>query len=135
MTNTRRRDHEHLPHQVYVLRDRAGTVLYVGVTSALKQRLATHKRTQPWWSDVDPGQTTATPPAPWEDAITAEERFIRTLRPLHNKRRSNGSPYVRLGVRDEVIADREKRPRPEPTAEDHERVARIFEAAMFASNP
>lgn len=38
-------------HTVYLLRDKDGTVIYVGVTAGLEARLRQH-RYKPWWPEV-----------------------------------------------------------------------------------
>ena len=106
MSNTRRAPHEDRLHQVYILRNADEDVLYVGVTSNLKNRLRAHSRIKPWWSEVSPERTTTSEPIAWELALTSEEHYIRTLSPRYNRRQTNGSLYLRWGVRDEINAER-----------------------------
>src|SRR5699024_924217 len=96
--------HEKKPHQVYVLKDKAGAVLYVGVTSNLKARVKDHRTRKPWWGDV--AETTTSAPMPWVDALNLEEHLIRELSPLHNVRKRNGSLHVNLGIRELVAKER-----------------------------
>ena len=37
---------------VYTLYDRAGTVLYVGISMSVRQRMAQHRSDKPWWWQV-----------------------------------------------------------------------------------
>lgn len=37
---------------LYRLHNADGALLYVGITSTVTERMATHERTKPWWSEV-----------------------------------------------------------------------------------
>lgn len=76
---------------VYQLRDTSGEVLYVGATRDLKARLARHRRTKPWWHEVDTEQTTATEYATAWDGSEAERALISALNPRHNRAGVDGS--------------------------------------------
>lgn len=105
MNSQRLLPHEHKPHQVYVLYDRSGSVLYVGVSSQVRQRIATHVRSQPWREEIDQGRTWTSDAMAWEDALAVEQALIQKLRPKHNKRQRNGALYVATGARDVVAAE------------------------------
>lgn len=106
MTSQRLLPHEERPHVVYVLRDAAEAVLYVGVTSNLTQRLRSHRNEKAWWGEVAPERTLTSGSMTFEDALAAEQEYIQSLAPRHNRRRTNGSVYLRWGVRDEMRAER-----------------------------
>lgn len=46
-----------VPTALYRLRDRAGRLLYVGITSSPASRMSAHRRSKAWWSEVDTAQT------------------------------------------------------------------------------
>lgn len=50
--STSRSDLRHRHHTVYRFYAADGRVLYVGCTTDLPQRLATHQSEKPWWSEV-----------------------------------------------------------------------------------
>lgn len=99
MTSQRIRPHEERPHRVYVLRDRAGVVLYVGVSSQAQVRIRTHLREQPWRAEIAPSMTIVTDEMPWEAALELEQAAIQQLKPRHNTRQRNGTELVAAGVR------------------------------------
>lgn len=97
--------HEHRPHRVYVLRDAAGAVLYVGSTSNATRRIADHRRNQPWRAEIDPGQTVLTDEMPWEAALEVEEECIRMYSPRHNVQQTNGTRHIQLGLRKYIATE------------------------------
>jgi len=99
MTSQRLHPHEHLPHRVYVLRDHADTVLYIGVSSRVKTRVRSHTTSQPWRAEIDPARTVVMDEMPWEAALELEEAAIQKWQPKYNRRQHNGSAYVAAGVR------------------------------------
>lgn len=105
MTGQRLRPHEDRPHRVYVLCDRQGAVLYVGVSSDATRRVKWHLRSQPWRDEIDPSRTVITDEMPWEDALAIEQAQIKALKPRHNVRRTNGSTYVAGGVRSIIATE------------------------------
>lgn len=84
--------------QVYVLRAADGTVLYVGASGDLTQRLRQHRYTKSWWPQV--ASVTASPVYEKAAALSAERTLIDALSPLHNvasrayylRRRPAGAP-------------------------------------------
>ena len=67
---------------VYRLFNRAGELLYVGVTKNVGNRLLGHARCQPWWPDVDSVSTQCF--ATRAQAEAEEGRAIALEDPLHN---------------------------------------------------
>lgn len=67
---------------LYRFFDEGGTLLYVGITANLDERLAHHERFKPWWPQV------AEKRVEWFDtrppALVAELTAIKTEHPLHN---------------------------------------------------
>lgn len=106
MTSQRVLPHEHKPHRVYVLRDSAQRVLYVGVSSNVQARIDHHRYTQPWREAIDPAYTTISDEMPWEEALATEQAAIQMFEPAHNKHRTNGTAYVNAGVRARVAEER-----------------------------
>lgn len=73
-----------LPTAVYVARQADGQVIYIGVTHALKERLAKHRRSSAWW-----GKASTVTVELWPGRIEAmgrERRLIRYFDPLHNNK-------------------------------------------------
>lgn len=71
------------PTDVYVIRAQDGTVLYVGFSGNLRQRLAHHRATKDWWSPANTVEVETLP-----DRKAARDReavLIDELKPLHNK--------------------------------------------------
>ncbi|MBK5207777.1 MAG: GIY-YIG nuclease family protein, partial [Polaromonas sp.] len=81
VTSQRVLPHEHLPHRVYVLRDHAHTVLYIGVSSRVKARVRSHMASQPWRAEIDPTRTVVMDEMPWETALSLEEAAIQKWQP------------------------------------------------------
>ncbi|AXH89385.1 GIY-YIG nuclease family protein [Micromonospora aurantiaca] len=46
-----------VPTALYRLRDSAGQLLYVGISSSPASRLGAHRREKAWWPEVDPART------------------------------------------------------------------------------
>jgi predicted GIY-YIG superfamily endonuclease len=107
MNSQRLRPHEERPHRVYVLRNRRGAILYIGVSSDVDKRIAWHLRRQPWRNEVDPAKTVRMDEMSWEDALALEQVSIQEHHPKYNKRQRNGSAYVDAGVRT-IIATQER---------------------------
>lgn len=79
-----------IPTSLYRMRDAAGRLLYVGITTRGGQRISQHRRSQPWWPDVaridvDHFDSIA-------EAVAAEETAIRTERPAYNRRSAGPRP-------------------------------------------
>lgn len=72
------------PTDVYVLRDRAGDVLYVGISLSLAQRMGAH-RTNGWWDDVASIDVDHLPSR--ETAATCERALIALHAPPLNRNR------------------------------------------------
>lgn len=106
MTTQRILAHEHKPHRVYMLLDRSGSLLYVGVSSQVEVRIAAHMRTKPWADQVDRSRTWTSDPMPWEGALALEQSLIQSLLPRHNARQTNASDYVRWGARADIATER-----------------------------
>lgn len=87
---------------LYRAYDRAGRLLYLGMTSCIYQRVKGHRRTSKWyrdvqsWEVVDLGRSCS-----WHTARDAEARAIRAEDPIHNVvhsprwRRTGRSGWVR----------------------------------------
>lgn len=58
------------------------TLLYVGMSSDLETRLATHRRTKPWFGEVTDVRVQWFPTR--RAAATRESQAIRRLQPVHN---------------------------------------------------
>lgn len=83
-------------YSLYRLFDSAGVLLYVGMTSQLKQRLMEH-RGKSWWRSVDVSQTRV---ETFQDSVAcslAEQAAISTERPRFN-RAGLTSPYIPYGA-------------------------------------
>jgi predicted GIY-YIG superfamily endonuclease len=70
------------PTALYRLRDKGGTLLYVGISSDPLRRWPEHASDKPWWSDVSDLSLEWFEDRP--AALAAEARAIRTEKPLHN---------------------------------------------------
>lgn len=70
------------PADVYVVRDRHGKVVYVGMTGELKPRLAAHKNRSTWWDDTN--TVTVESFDKRRDAERHEARLIDQLKPQYN---------------------------------------------------
>lgn len=85
-------------HCIYILRDDAGQVLYVGQSLNVAQRLSNHKRSQSWWPEVEAIEIQHCETKADMDAL--EMRLISELWPLHNVRGNPlltpEDPYARL---------------------------------------
>lgn len=73
---------------LYRLRDAAGALLYVGVTSNPTRRFGQHRGSKTWWSEV------AQHSIEWFDtewgALQAEVRAISAEKPKYNRRSTEG---------------------------------------------
>lgn len=100
---------ETLPHQpgVYLMRDRAGTILYIGKAIDLRKRVANYFR-----SDVEPKiralmaevrHIDYISAAGERDALVIEQRLIQRHQPLYNTMWKDGKtyPYVSLTVNED----------------------------------
>lgn len=67
---------------LYRLFDETGGLLYVGITGQPRRRLAAHRHSQPWWSEVS--RVEIEPHADRTSARAAELRAIRHERPRYN---------------------------------------------------
>ncbi|WP_309318867.1 GIY-YIG nuclease family protein [Streptomyces salinarius] len=84
------RDIEHLPTAVYRLRDRAGRMLYIGMTNNPEQRWYFHERRH-WWHQVTDRDVQWYP-----DRATArrmEAAAIKSEAPLHNSVHVEPGPH------------------------------------------
>ena len=70
---------------MYVAYSKDHTPLYVGITEALEQRLASHRNGKAWWADVD--HLTIREYSSRVDAEAAERKAISELQPEHNELR------------------------------------------------
>ena len=73
---------EETPTALYRLYTAGDLLLYVGITSDLKVRFATHAALKPWWPEVV--RKTAEMHAERDEAAKAELEAIRVEQPLHN---------------------------------------------------
>lgn len=69
-------------HTVYLLRDQAGVLLYVGVTLRAHDRWKQHGKSKPWWPEVKALEVEHF--ATRREAEAREALLIRTLHPRHN---------------------------------------------------
>lgn len=69
---------------LYRFHDRAGRLLYVGITSRQDERWTTHRRIAPWWSQV--AHVTCQQYGMEWQALAAERAAIKSEHPLYNKR-------------------------------------------------
>lgn len=74
------------PTGLYRLYDRGGLLLYVGLSTEPERRFREHRRSTPWWRDVDPTRTTVE----WlnyggNTAIGVERRVIAAELPAANR--------------------------------------------------
>jgi predicted GIY-YIG superfamily endonuclease len=73
-----------IPTCVYRFFDRAGRLLYIGITVNPPARFAAHAVDKPWWPEVDHSRTRLV----WFDTRPEAERqemiSVRNERPLHN---------------------------------------------------
>ena len=70
-----------MPHTIYVVRNAAGDVIYVGCTYDLASRMASH-RYAPWWSEKATVETETRPDL--YTALTRESELIREFDPPFN---------------------------------------------------
>lgn len=71
-------------YQVYVLADEQGEVIYVGMTSNLRQRVYDHWKKQPWGREIAYIEVVDVVQGSYSGLI-AEKRVIQSLRPKYNK--------------------------------------------------
>jgi predicted GIY-YIG superfamily endonuclease len=79
---------------VYRLFDAGGTLIYVGSTADLDQRMSQHRSARRWWPQVDPARTTVVWFATRAEAEAAEVSAIRAERPVHNIRSTGRNRYA-----------------------------------------
>lgn len=70
---------------VYEFFDASATCIYVGATRNFGKRVSQHRKTQPWWSDVDESRTVVTFFTSAWDARERERELIETRIPEHNR--------------------------------------------------
>lgn len=70
------------PTALYRLYDKAGVLLYIGITTALKKRMAKHADDQPWWHMVS--RKTVVWHDARQEASRAETEAINTENPKYN---------------------------------------------------
>lgn len=70
-------------HVVYLFRDEAGELLYVGVTSNFPLRIATHRAEREWWPQVAHVDTEQFPTR--AAANVRETELIKAFHPRHNR--------------------------------------------------
>ncbi|WDZ87172.1 hypothetical protein [Micromonospora cathayae] len=73
-----------IPTCLYRFFDRAGRLLYIGITVNPQSRFAAHSDDKPWWPEVDHSRTRLV----WFDTRPEAEKVeliaVRDERPLHN---------------------------------------------------
>jgi predicted GIY-YIG superfamily endonuclease len=74
----------HSGHYVYICRDEEGTVLYVGCSTNVKDRLCDHRRATDWFADVDDIQVSDR--LDRTTALDMETALIRLYLPVGNSR-------------------------------------------------
>jgi predicted GIY-YIG superfamily endonuclease len=74
----------HSGHYVYICRDDEGTVLYVGCTTNVKDRLQRHQRATDWFADVV--DTQVSDRLDRTTALDMETELIRLYLPVGNSR-------------------------------------------------
>lgn len=72
-----------LAYQVYLLRDRRGKPLYIGVTSGLKMRVYDHWQRKPWGKEIAKIEVVVVAHGSYS-ATLAERTAIQNFRPKHN---------------------------------------------------
>lgn len=72
---------------VYIIKNEAGVILYIGQTTTPRQRIQEHYRNQPWASEIDAVEWLDGWDSP-EAATEAEYALIKKLGPKYNKRRN-----------------------------------------------
>lgn len=110
----------HLPHWVYRLFDKSGTLLYVGLSSDPDRRFEHHMLCRDWLAEID--HHTVTPYPNWEQGAAAEQKAIETERPKYNRhfvptivcpkcggQKDHGPPYCKACRREYDRAYRRKR--------------------------
>ncbi|NAE18229.1 GIY-YIG nuclease family protein [Enterococcus hirae] len=88
------------PHYVYRHYSPDGELLYVGCTSNPKQRPYV-TRERPWF-DLVKTRVVIDGPYEWIEALEIEAATIQAGRPVHNKRKNNGSRYRRFVVEEQL---------------------------------
>lgn len=86
---------------VYVFRDSAEEVIYVGFTEHRADRMRNHERWKSWWPEVASIEWLPMPSA--EDALLLESRMIADLRP-----RFNGTKLAPQQVPSDALSDDER---------------------------
>lgn len=72
-----------MPHCIlYRIYDEAGSIIYIGATTSMSNRLSTHARTQPWW-DIAASITLEHFSTP-EELFEMESEAIETEKPRFN---------------------------------------------------
>lgn len=67
---------------VYTFRDPDGTVLYVGQSMRLAERMSSHKREKEWWPEIETIEVDHV--GSKNDACVLEKQLIEKFDPLHN---------------------------------------------------
>lgn len=96
------------PSSVYHLYDEDGALLYVGMASDVKRRVAVHRRRQPWGRRVA-SVAVMFGPASYYAAMWEERRQICDLEPLHNIHYNAGrvpAEVSRFSQRGPITAER-----------------------------
>lgn len=71
-----------MPHYTYVVYDRRGLVVYVGMSSDPVKRLQAHRKTATWFDEVEEVECFRHPNRP--TAAREEWRLIKTMQPKYN---------------------------------------------------
>lgn len=82
---------KNLPTAVYRLYDRAGVLLYVGMSIKPHERVRQHSARE-WYPDIDHARTTVEWRSDQASAHEAEKTAIRNEVPLHNRERYLPTP-------------------------------------------
>lgn len=89
------------PTWVYELTDFDATVLYIGIAVDVDRRLAQHRATKHWWSDVH--FVTCARYANRVQALAVEAHAIATRDPVYNVQGvPQPPPYVEIGRRNYI---------------------------------
>jgi predicted GIY-YIG superfamily endonuclease len=75
------------PHYVYMISSHNGKLLYIGMASCVKKRIADHKRSSLFWEDGCSVFFFETPTR--RAALDYEKSAIQALKPKFNKMHSN----------------------------------------------
>lgn len=67
---------------LYRLYSKEGRLIYIGISNAWHHRMQEHRRSQPWWDEVEHVFTISFPDR--RSALVAEEAAIKSERPAYN---------------------------------------------------